>query len=199
MANENPKPYEVLLKASEIFGSRGYRATSMRDLAEQVNLSKSALYHYFKSKEDLLISIYKEVIDENVASAQRITSVEQPPVAALRALLVDRVVYTCRNRRILRVFHEEEAELPKRLMRQVADARRTYQDLIADLLERGREEGDFEFATTPSIAATVLLGACNWSYKWYNPDGPKTAELLADEVVGLLLAGVLGARARVVV
>src|SRR5688500_18784517 len=112
MANETGKRDEVVSRAIEIFGSRGYRATSMRDLAEHVNLSKSALYHYFKSKEDLLVGIYKRVIAENIDAARRINDDDQPPELALRQILADRVVYTCRNRGILQVFHEEEAELP---------------------------------------------------------------------------------------
>jgi AcrR family transcriptional regulator len=187
----NSKKDEVLQEAIAIFGSRGYRATSMRDLADQVKLSKSALYHYFRSKQDLLVAIYKRVIAENIVAAERITEASEPPVVALRQMLIDRVVYTCYNRHILQIFHEEEAELPKRLMREVVNSRRVYQDLLTDLIQRGLEQGDFEFGSTPSIVANCLLGACNWSYKWYKPDGAKTPEELAEEVVSVLLGGVL--------
>jgi hypothetical protein len=103
----------------------------------------------------------------------------------------DRVSYTCRNHRILQIFHEEEAELPKRLMQKVNESRRAYQMVMIDLLERGIVEGVLEFGTTPMIVANCLLGACNWSYKWYNPDGPKTPEQLAEEVADLLMGAVL--------
>jgi AcrR family transcriptional regulator len=188
---EVDKRAEVLERAIEVFSSRGYRATSMKDLADQVNLSKSTLYHYFSSKQDLLVAIYDGVMVENLAAARRITEGAQSPVDSFRQMLVDRVSYTCRNRRILQIFHEEEAELPKRLMQKVNESRRAYQMVMIDLLERGKAEGVLEFSTTAMIVANCLLGACNWSYKWYNPDGPKTPEQLAVEVADLLMGAVL--------
>jgi AcrR family transcriptional regulator len=196
MTSDSTKRDALLRRAVEIFGSRGYRATSMREIAEHVNMSKSALYHYFSSKEELLVAIYQSVIAENVEAARRVTESSAPPVEALRHMLVDRVAYTCRNRRILAIFHEEEAELPPRLMKEVVASRRAYQAQVTELLDRGREAGDFEFSTTSTIVANALLGSCNWAYKWYQPRGPLSPEDLANDVVNVLLSGVLAPRAR---
>jgi AcrR family transcriptional regulator len=163
----------------------------MNDLANHVGLSKSALYHYFTSKQDLLVEIYAGVMAENLDAAKRITDGDEPLEEAVRQMLVDRVAYTCKNRRILQIFHEEEAELPKRLMSQVIASRRAYQEVLTDLLDRGQASGDFAFDTTPMLVANVLLGACNWSYKWYDPRGPKTADQLAEEVAHLLMRSIL--------
>lgn len=195
---EHDKRTELLQRAIEIFSSRGYRATSMKDLADQVNLSKSTLYHYFNSKQDLLVAIYDEVMLENMVAARRISQGIQSPADSLRQMLADRVSYTCHNHRILQIFHEEEAELPKRLMKKVLESRRAYQMVMVDLLEKGLAEGVFEFSSTPMIVANCLLGACNWSYKWYNPDGPKTPEQLGDEVAELLMGAILAFRSPLV-
>jgi hypothetical protein len=128
---------------------------------------------------------------ENIAAAKRITEGDQSVADSIRQMLVDRVAYTCHNHRILQIFHEEEAELPKRLMNQVIQSRRAYQTVMTDLLERGLAEGLFQFAATPMIAANCLLGACNWSYKWYNPDGAKSPEQLAEEVAELLMGALV--------
>jgi AcrR family transcriptional regulator len=188
---ENDRWNEVLHQAIAVFSTHGYRATSMRQLAEQVNLGKSTLYHYFRSKQDLLVAIYDGVLVENLAAARRITERKQSVTDSLRQMLVDRVAYTCHNHRILQIFHEEETELPKRLMKKVLDRRRAYQEVMTELLERGLTEGLFGYDTTPMIVANCLLGACNWSYKWYNPEGPKTPEQLAEEVADLLMGAVL--------
>jgi AcrR family transcriptional regulator len=188
---EQDKRTELLQRAVEIFSSRGYRATSMKNLADQVNLSKSTLYHYFTSKQELLVAIYDGVMMENMVAARRITEGIQSPAGSLRQMLADRVSYTCRNHRILQIFHEEEAELPKRLMKKVRESRRAYQMVMIDLLEKGLAEGLFEFNSNPMIVANCLLGACNWSYKWYNPSGSKTPEQLGEEVAELLMGAVL--------
>lgn len=185
------KREEVVQLAIEIFGDRGYRATSMRDLANHVGLSKSALYHYFASKEELLTEIYKIAIAENIAAAQAVAAHGVEPAAALRQMLVDRIIFTCGNRQILQIFHEEETELSEHLQREVLESRRAYQQLMIKLLERGRSSGDFQFAGSPTIVANGLLGACIWSYKWYRPEGTMGPEALAAQLADVLLGGVL--------
>lgn len=194
--SENAKRDHVLREAIEIFGDRGYRATSMREVSLHVGLSKSALYHYFAGKEELLVEIYKRVIEENIAAAQRMTESADRPVAALRQMLYDRVVYTCENRRILAVFHEEENELPDRLMEQVRASRRDYQALIVELLRRAVDDGDVVIEGSASVVANTMLGACNWSYKWYRPDAELSPEDLAGQISAVLLNGVLTAQGR---
>lgn len=195
---EKDKRAELLRRAITVFSARGYRATSMNDLAGQVKLSKSTLYHYFSSKQDLLVAIYDGVMAENIEAARRITESNQSVVASLRQMLAERVAYTCHNHRILQIFHEEEAELPRRLMAQVLESRRVYQKVMTDLLERGLEEGVLDFQTSPTMVANCLLGACNWSYKWYNLRGPKSPEELASELADLLMRSIVapGSRSR---
>ena len=191
VSDEVDKREYVLQRAIEVFSARGYRATSMKDLADQVKLGKSTLYHYFRSKQDLLVAIYSGVMAENIAAAKRIRESNQSVVESVRQMLADRVSYTCSHQRILQIFHEEEAELPKRLMSQVTESRRAYQEVMTDLLEQGLSQGQFEFDPTPMIVANCLLGACNWSYKWYHPDGRKTPDALADEVSDFLMNAIM--------
>lgn len=185
------KREKLIEHAIEVFSARGYRATSMNDLADEVHLSKSTLYHYYRSKQDLLVAIYQRVMLENIAAAKRATQGNPSAANAIRKMLFDRVAYTCRNNRILQIFHQEEAELSKRLMSEVLASRRRYQAVMTDLLERGLAEGELKFDTTPMIVANALLGACNWSYKWYNPEGARSPEELANEVVDLLMKAIV--------
>lgn len=185
------KRRELLEEAVEVFSSKGYRATSVQELADRFGLSKSTFYHYFRNKQDLLVAIYERVMAENLAAAKRITDDKQSVVESVRQMLSDRVTYTCDHHQILQIFHEEEAEIPSRLMTKVLKSRRAYQRVMTDLLEQGLAEDVFEFITTPMIVANCLLGACNWSYKWYNPDGAMTTNELATEMSDLLMKAVL--------
>ena len=188
------KRQELLEEAVEVFSSKGYRATSVQELADRFGLSKSTFYHYFRNKQDLLVAIYERVMAENLAAAKRITDDKQSVAESMRQMLSDRVTYTCDHRRILQIFHEEEAEIPPRLMTRVLKSRRAYQRVMTDLLEQGLAADVFEFTTTPMIVANCLLGACNWSYKWYNPDGAMTTKELATEMSDLLMKSVLRSR-----
>jgi AcrR family transcriptional regulator len=193
--DEAPQPgdkrAQLLAAAIEVFSERGYRATSMWDLARAVDLSKPALYHYVPSKEALLVELYESVTTQGVESAQRVIAKKPPPVQALRELLIERIVYTCENRRLLQIFFEEEAEIPESLMRSMRRQRRAYEDALIQLLNRGTDEGVFEFTSAPRIVVNTLLGAAHWTYKWFDPHGIHTAQEIAEEITDLLLAGVV--------
>jgi AcrR family transcriptional regulator len=183
------KRAQVIEAAIRIFSDRGYRRTSMWDIAREVNLSKPALYHYVSSKEALLVEIYERATVEGLEAAKRMLEHELPPLESLREMLVDRVVYTCEHQRLFRILFEEEAEIPEDLMDSMRVHRREYEDLIIGVLQRGVDDGSIHFETTPRIVVNVLLGAAHWSYKWFNPGGSKATRQLAEEMVEVLLDG----------
>lgn len=184
------KRSDVIAKAIAIFSTKGYRGASMNDLAEAAGLSKSSLYHYFRSKEDMLVEIYEDVLRHNVEIAREIRDSELPTETKLRHLLVERVEYVCRNQKILQIFFEEEAELPKKLLTEVFEVREAYVDLVRGLIDEGVREGIFVVHASPAVVVNVLLGATNWIYKWYSPAGPQSAQQLGADVTNLLLGAI---------
>lgn len=188
---QSDKRAQLLAAAIQVFSERGYRATSMWDLARAVGLSKPALYHYVTSKEALLVELYEGVTTQGVESARRVVAKRPPPAEALRELLIERIVFTCENRRLLQIFFEEEAEIPDDLMRAMRRQRRAYEDALIQLLNRGVDEGVFAFDSAPRIVVNTLLGAAHWTYKWFDPNGIHTAQELAVEISDLLLSGLI--------
>src|SRR5689334_22860004 len=87
----------ILAGAVAVFSRRGYRAASMNEVAEQVGLRKPTLYHYVKTKQDLLVAVYEEVLDESLTRARRIVAEAPDTRAAVRELIVDRAAYTCEH------------------------------------------------------------------------------------------------------
>lgn len=178
----------VLEAAVRVFSERGYRATTMSDIAAAVGMGKASLYHYVESKEEILVELYEEVLRENVIAARRIADSDRGALDALHHLIADRVAYTCRNQDLLRVFFEEEAELPSRHQSRLVATRREYEQTFQDLLARGADAGDLLLPTAPTIFVNTALGAANWTYKWFRPDGPLTPEQLGTQIADLLLA-----------
>ncbi|HVO53991.1 MAG TPA: TetR/AcrR family transcriptional regulator [Solirubrobacterales bacterium] len=179
---------EVLTAATAVFSARGYRASAMSDVAEELGMGKASLYHYVGSKEEILVELYEDVLRENVIAARRIADSDRPARQALHDLIADRAAYTCRNRDLLRVFFENEAELPAREQARLIAVRNEYEQTLLDLLARGAAADEFALPTTPGILVNTALGAANWAYKWYRPDGPLTPEQLGAEIASLVLA-----------
>jgi TetR/AcrR family transcriptional regulator, cholesterol catabolism regulator len=189
-SNGKLRKAQVLEVAIRIFSERGYRGTSIIDLAEGVGVGKSSLYHYIRSKQDLLVECYDNVLEESLAAERSILARGLPPADALKEVLVDRIVYTCENRRLLQIFFEEEAELPAASAVTLLRHRREYADALVELVERGLKDGSLQISTTPKIVVNAMLGAANWVYKWYDPAGAMTPEELANMIAETLLNGI---------
>jgi len=160
----------------------------MSDIAAKLGMGKASLYHYVGSKEEVLIELYEDVLRENVIAARRIAESERSALGALAELIADRVAYTCHNRDLLRVFFEEEAELPERQQSRLISVRHEYEQTLLDIVARGEEAGEFSLPTNPRIFVNTLLGAANWTYKWFQPHGPLTPEELGAQMAAVLLA-----------
>ena len=103
----------LLAAAAQVFAEKGYRATSMNDLAEAVGISKLTLYHYVSSKQQLLVELYEAVHQRQpVRQVDRAGHLGLSPAESLRKVLVERIVYICRHVRLVQIFIEEESELP---------------------------------------------------------------------------------------
>jgi AcrR family transcriptional regulator len=175
--------------SAEIFSRRGFRATSMNEIAAAAGLSKPTLYHYFRSKEELLVRIYSDVLDESLAMGERTVAAAATPLAAIRDLIASRVIYTCEIKELLTVCFEEEHELPPELAEELLRRRRAFERLFAGALERHlAEHPALRLPMTPKVYVNMCLGAVNWCYKWYRPSGPSTPEQLGAQLADTLTA-----------
>lgn len=182
----------VLSISAEIFSRQGFRATSMNEIAAAVGLSKPTLYHYFRSKEELLVRIYSEVLDESVEAARRTVAAAPTPLAAIRDLIASRVVYTCEKQQILKVCFEEEHELPADLVADLLRRRREFEDLfISTVEEHRRGYPDALVDVVPRVYVNACLGSINWCYKWYRQSGAATPAELGRQIAASLTAALV--------
>jgi AcrR family transcriptional regulator len=178
--------------SAEIFSRRGFRATSMNEIAAAAGLSKPTLYHYFRSKEELLVRIYSDVLDESLTLGQRTVADAASALDAIRDLIRSRVVYTCEHQALLKVCFEEEHELPTELAEEVLRRRRAFERLFVAALERHlAEHPEVRLPMTPKVYVNMCLGAVNWCYKWYRPAGPSSPHELGRQLGTALTAALV--------
>lgn len=177
----------VLKVAAELFSRRGYRGTTMTDIAVEVGLRKPSLYHYFHNKEELLVHLYDGVFDESLTTARSIVASASSPRYALRELIANRVAYTCHHRELFTVFFEEEAELPSDLAESLLNRRREFEDIFTSVVNAVVSASDSPFSTPVRVYVNACLGAALWVYKWYNPQGPLSPEELGDHIAHVML------------
>ncbi len=182
---------EIYAAAAALFSAQGYRAASMRELAAALGMSKASLYHYVQSKEELLTLLYTEVIAENTAIMQAVIGKGLSAAETLREVLVQRVEYTTTHQRLLRIFYEEELELPLHISGPVQQERQRYEQVLLELVQRGLGEGTLRSPVSARMTVNTLLGAVNWTYRWYKPGGPLSPREFAEGVAETALGGIM--------
>jgi AcrR family transcriptional regulator len=177
----------ILEVAVAAFNEFGYDATSMGVLADRLGLSKSAIYHHFASKDEILeraldqaLGSLEGVLDEPGASegsaADRLDHVLRGAVH----VLVDRLPYVTL---LLRVRGNTEIE------RTALARRRAFDRRVMGLVEAAQAEGSLRTDIDGRIVERLLFGMINSIVEWYRPGGREDAARLADDVIAVALDG----------
>jgi AcrR family transcriptional regulator len=177
----------VLEIAVAAFNEYGYDATSMGMLATRLALSKSAIYHHFSSKEELL----QVALDVALSGLEEILTHEQ----ARSGPAADRLDFILRGAVKVLVTRQPYVTLLLRLHgntvveRNALARRRAFSGTVADLLLVARDEGSVRGDVDPAVVARLLFGMINSIVEWYRPDGAEDADRLADDVLTIALDG----------
>lgn len=177
----------VLNVAVEVFNRHGYDATSMGILAENLGISKSAIYHHVPSKEDLLALALEQALGglESVWEAPetkegRAEHRLEFVVRSTVSVLTERLPFVTL---LLRLRGNTETE------RRALERRRGFDRQVAELIEEARAEGTVRSDVDPRTVSRLLFGTINSIVEWYRPGGSLTPEKLADDVVAVLFDG----------
>jgi len=189
------KREEILAAATERFGSHGYEHTKWADIARDVGVGPTALYHYFESKQHCLYEIMDEAIEDFRARFVAITGRERDAGAALTAVMADAFVLSEQEVLRNRVLVAEQGLLQRpstaqreEQSRQAARARtRDLEFAWASFLSSAMREGAIP-ETDPRLLTRAVLGLYNSIWHWYRPSGLVELERIGDYFTQLMLA-----------
>lgn len=183
------KKREILDAASRIFRRKGLQAAGMRDIAAELGMAVGNLYYYFKDKEELLAFVQEETLAGLLELAAQARQRDLRPDARLFLLIVGHVV-RLNEESPGSLAHLEVEALGPRWRRTVQARRDAYERAFREVLEEGIAAGVFRPAD-PKVSALAILGAVNWTVKWFRPGGAKTAREIGRECAELLVRGLL--------
>jgi len=170
----------IIDTAATLFDEHGYHNTSMEDIAEGVGLAKPTLYHYFRSKDEILFEIHNAMIEMILASHQeRLPGSPGRWGELLKEMMGDIIRLMETHPGHLRIFFEHHRELPESYKTTIRSKRNRYRDHVRDVIVNGIEAGEFR-AVDPDLATLAVLGVANWTYQWLYPAGEYSAEHVTD-------------------
>ena len=184
---------EILARAAELFANQGYPGTSMNEVAEACGMSKAALYHYVRDKDQLLVEIAQGHVARLVALVGEVAAQGLPAAEHLRRLIERFVQEYASAQNAHRVLTEDVRFLePPQRERVLADERRVI-GAFAEAVAAIRP--DLEAAQLHKPLTMLLFGMINWMFTWVRPDGALTHAQMAPLVADLFFGGLPAVRA----
>ncbi|WP_127479102.1 TetR/AcrR family transcriptional regulator [Nocardioides pantholopis] len=178
----------VLRRAIELFIERGYDRTSVGDLARDLGISKSAIYHHVPSKEHLLAAALDEALDGLSAALDAAVAAPAPSAAErLRSAIHQSVEILVEHLPAVTLLLRVRGNSPVELA--AVERRRAIDEQLAGLVAAAAAEGSLRDDIAPDLISRLLFGMVNSLVEWYRPGGPVDAAVLADSITALAFDG----------
>ena len=179
----------ILRTAARIFAEKSYHSTSMRDISRATNVSLAGLYHYCKSKEELLFLIQDNCFGRVLERLeQRLLEVEDPS-AKLAIFIENHLSFFAANMSEMKVLSHEAESLRGDLYAHVSTRKDKYTKLARQILQEVQDSTKSKQPVDLTVATYALFGMMNWIYNWYDPQGQLNVNDLAQHVTRLFLGG----------
>jgi AcrR family transcriptional regulator len=181
---------QILAGASGVIRKLGLRGAGMRQIAESVGLSPGNLYYYFRNKQELVYFCQDATLDRllEVARDARRAATAREQLGALIEGHLDALL----GERGVGAVHLELDGLQPALYRKLVQKRDRYEQAVRALIADAQKRGEVRIVDT-KLAAFALLGALNWTARWFRPDGAYPVATVASEFAQQLLDGLLTA------
>ncbi|MCC3281342.1 TetR/AcrR family transcriptional regulator [Arthrobacter caoxuetaonis] len=177
----------VLNIAVDVFNRHGYEATSMGILAENLGITKSAIYHHVPSKGDLLrlalenaLGGLEGVLDDPRASTGPADARLEFVLRGTIEVLTERLPFVTL---LLRLRGNTEIE------RDALERRRQFDRRVSELVDAARAEGSLRSDIDPRTTTRLLFGTINSIVEWYKPGGSLSGQKLADDIISMVFEG----------
>lgn len=171
----------IIREAARVFSRRGFHGTTLDDVAERLSITKAALYRYVENKNELLCACHEEAMEiandaMDLGEKKGTTGLEKIQIG-MRTYLQDMI-----GEMGVPVLILEENALTGDEAVRVIKLRDDFEKRLRSLVQEGIDDGSI-LQLNPKLATFMLLGAVHWVTKWYSPDGPWTAEDVADALI----------------
>ncbi len=170
---------EILHAAARVFRRRGVAAAGMREIAEEAGLSPGNLYHYFSGKDEILLFCQERTLERMHAAVQ---SAKGPAAERLRMVLRAHV-HCMLDELEGATAHLDIESLPPKLRAPMIEKRDAYERAVRAIVAKVTRRED------AALVTRAMLGAVNWTARWYRPDGPQSPDEIADTLSEYLVKG----------
>jgi len=181
------KHEKILSVASKLIAKKGYAGTSLQEIANKVYLHKSSLFHYFKNKEELLLTILEKTVEEVDTNLEKIIlnkrlSIEEK----FKEAIDNHLILLTQHLDVVNIYLNETRNLSKKYRAVYLEKRKKYGKNFETIVMEMKAKGYFRGLDT-EVVTFGILGMLNWVVKWYKTTGPLSIKEIADIFCRMLM------------
>ena len=178
----------IVQAAANLFLEKGYKAASMRDLAERVGVEAASLYNHIRSKTELLHDICFAVANRYWEHMSQVESTDSPVINKIESLLRFQINQMIYNYAEVHVSDREWRHLAEPYLSNYQTQRRNYRKRFAALVEKGIEQGQIKNIDAPT-AVLIMLHAISGIESWHRSKQKISDEALEENMITIMLDG----------
>ncbi|WP_034268993.1 TetR/AcrR family transcriptional regulator [Haloechinothrix halophila] len=182
---------ELLALACRLFAERGFRATTVRDIADAAGILSGSLYHHFDSKESMIDELLRGFQDELFGRYREIVAKQLGPRETLRAVITASFESIHKHHDEVAIYQNEAqylAQFPR--FSYLEERNVEFHELWTSILADGVRAGDFRADLDIEVAYRFIRDTVWVAVRWYSPGGSLTAEDVAEQYLRILLDGI---------
>jgi AcrR family transcriptional regulator len=179
----------ILDMAAKIFREKGYHRATLSEIAQEVGILKGSLYYYIKSKEDLLYQIIMPMLTSYIDSLDKILNSNEKADIVLKKAIIAHLSPIDIHLDRQSVFITETKILSENRLKKIRKEIEKYEGLWLDVIKKGIKEKIFKDNIDPKISLFSILGAANWTLRWYRPEGKYSIRQISEMYADTILYG----------
>jgi TetR/AcrR family transcriptional regulator, cholesterol catabolism regulator len=184
------KTREIYDTAARLFAERGYHATRIQDIANALDMNKGSLYYYFSGKEELLMQIVESRVGDALTSVRAIMERDDPVLEKLQAAVQEHLRLFHTDAAIFSIFQFEKLNTINQQAAEAVDRLgRDYEQLWLALVKDGIRAGVFRKDLEPKVLVKAIMGMCNQTLIWFNPNGRLDIRQIGEIYTAFILGG----------
>jgi len=185
----------ILREAARLFREKGYRASTLRELARRSGVKGGSIYYHFASKQEILYRIMDETLSNLLSGLEQETREERDPVRRLNRAIAFHIRYHLESQNETHVADTELINLEEDRRRRIVRRRADYEQTFSGIIEEGVRAGVMEVGSV-KLAGIAILQMCTGVPYWFNEEGPLSVDEVVARYVDFIFWGVLGRAER---
>lgn len=159
MRTKENKRARILKAAVKVFSRKGFYNAKVAEIAKNAGVADGTIYLYFKNKDEVLISIFEEEMENFISRARKEIAVANDCIEKLKIFIRTHLNFVKKNPQLAQVFQLELRQSNKFIKEYTGSKLKEYLDLIGAIISQGQQDGTIRRDIHPGLAKRALFGA----------------------------------------